>query len=179
MTTSTLTEHVETETYRDLERMVHGLIWWAVDHRGGRYDDYEDAAQEAYAKAVRTHDPARGQITTHVWWCVRNKLQKVATTERRHRERCRTDLDLDRMPARTKTFDLEVLLVDLSEDARTVVRLVIETPGDLVKLCRMRDVRGELRLDRMRKLLWDTLKGLGWTVGRCVVSFDEVREALT
>lgn len=172
MTTSTLTELVETETYRDLERLVSKLIWWAVEYRGGRFDDYEDAAQEAYARAVRTHDPARGAITTHVWWCVSHKLASVAARERKHRERCRTDLDLDLMPARTKAFDMEVLMLDLSDDARTVVRLVVEAPGDLARLCRMR------RMDWAQTLLWDTLKGLGWTVGRVVESFDEVREAL-
>ncbi len=172
MTTITLTELAETETYRDLERLVNKLCWWAVEHLGGDYSDYESAADQAYTKAVQTHDPARGQITTHVWWCVRNRLLSVAATERRHRERCRTDLDLDRLPARGKTFDLEALLLDLSEDARTVVRLVVDTPGDLARLCRMR------RVDWMQQALGRALRNMGWTIGRVVESFDEVKEAL-
>ena len=174
--TTAIAELAATETYRDLERMVEKLIRWAVEHRGGDRDDYASAANQAYTKAIRTHDPARGQITTHVWWCVKNALQSVAIREWKHRERERNNSplpnDLTQRP-RTKGFDVEVLLVDLSDDARAVVRLVIDTPGDLVKLVRMRSP------DRMRGLLARGLRDLGWTIGRVVESFDEIREALT
>jgi DNA-directed RNA polymerase specialized sigma24 family protein len=52
--------------------------------------DYEDLFQEAnvaYIEALRTYDSNRGALSTHVWWCVSNRLKNYVLAE--EKERCR------------------------------------------------------------------------------------------
>lgn len=185
-------------THVDVEKMLFKLAWGAQHRWGGEWDEWESSAAVGYLIAFRSFDPGRGaSFITWCWWSVVYQLR--AHQERRCRNRLRTNTlhdheDDDRdninaaaIPDRPKSF-LALLVEDLSEDARTIVQLVVDTPGELVELLRQQDhtkktgISPEARSRRMKvrrkRVLVDYLKRSGWSLGRIVSGFDEIQEAI-
>lgn len=45
------------------------------------YDDLFQEASLAYLEALKTYDPTRGKITTHMWTCIHNHLKNYIEEE--------------------------------------------------------------------------------------------------
>ena len=159
------------ETYQDVEKLIYRLAWNAVDRYGGEFDEYVSAGHLGYMKAYQTHDPSRGAFTTHLWHCVVNAITDVRRAkERDGRQSLLGDGD-EKLPARNG-FDLGRFLTELSEDAKLMVRAVVDSPGDLTLLLRTTSTR------QIRRGLYQMLKSVGWSPARIIEYQQEVREAL-
>jgi len=166
MTTATLPQD---ETFNDTEKLLYRMCWWAVDHLNLRFDDALSEAGLAWAIAWDTYDRRRGaSFSTWLWHQVKGRLLSLKKRQARRSELGLSLLSerLDRQPAREGRLD--ALLREMGDDARTVAHLVFQDccPGDL------RDPAG------YRGMVAAALREAGWTVGRVVESFDEIREVL-
>lgn len=159
------------ERYQSVRRMVYGLVIAHVRRYGG---DWQEAVQEAhlaYATAADSYDATRGAFTSWVHRHVRLRLMTL-TRRRLRRRKLGDGVRLPTAVTQQDRFDLRRFIGELSEDAATVVRLVAETPGELL-LGENRSTAAA-RQSRLAGLLAE----LGWAGRRVASVFQEIREAL-
>lgn len=167
-----LRERSADDSYRCVEKMIYGLCWKFVGN-GLTFDEALSSANEAYARAYHHYDPAAGaSFPTYIYNEVRYALLNRIRDDSNRCNRVAVDSrPAEAAPARAG-YRLERLMVDLSDDARLVMRLVIDSPDELGSVLTARSP------SRSRRGLWKYLRGLGWTMGRVSESFEELREAL-
>lgn len=171
---ATLKEEVLNETYGDVKKLIYKLCWRGVNRFGGEFDEYLSSANLAFCRAAKpgAWDSRKGHFSTYLWWCVWYAILDVERDKKRR---------MDRGPALVadlggvedkRRFDFTHFLTMLSEDAALVAELTVEAPGELNRLMRRGDRQGFCRM------LWERLRGIGWSMARVVDSFDELKGVL-
>jgi DNA-directed RNA polymerase specialized sigma24 family protein len=166
-----LQESAAAETYRDVERLLDKLSWDQTRKWGGDWDEWRSLANEAFMQAYQAFDPARGRFTTLVHWCVTNRFRSEVAAGKKRRER-ETKLPEDVTDPAAEIRDRNAWVDEVSEDARLVARMVLDTPRELVEATlghRVDEVLGGIRY---------TLAQLGWGQDRATAAFVEIKEAL-
>lgn len=161
------------ETYRSVEKLICDLCWRFCRQTGADFDETVAEANLTFVEACRSHVPGRSKLSTWVHFKVQKKLQTLKRDEARRRDRLPTTNEVDPdLLSRPERFDLERLMMGLSDDAVTIIRLLLETPVDLISLITLH--RGR----RIRRDLFRHLRAKQWTVARIVESYNEIGEAL-
>lgn len=88
----------------------------------------------------------------------------------------RVNADLSLTTARQPSRQFWEFLDGLSEDARTVAKLITEEPFELSLAIAE---RGKPTRTRVLSAVREVLRELGWSTGRISQSFEEIREALS
>jgi len=159
------------DTYRDVVDLLNHMSWQAVKKWGGEFDDFLSVANEAYCRAYRGFDRQRGvRFSTYLWHCVRRAFLDHLAEERRWRGEDSEVLD---QLLRPEVRGIERIMGELSDDARTIARLFIDTPAELAELITPRNPA------RTRRAVWGYLRDMGWSMGRVVVGFEEIRGAVS
>lgn len=176
------TEHAREQTYRDIEKMLFSMSWWATEHFGGEWCDWLSVVHLAYQKAYDTYNPVKGaKYSTWVWHCVRGAILEERGRLERERQHVTYTSRVPDMPGHHQ-FDLRAFLFELSDDAQVIACLAVSLPGDLAELVEF-DAKGKVwfseeGLGAVRRAIWRSVRGCGWTMNRCVGAFHELREAL-
>ena len=136
--------------------------------------DMRQIARMAAIEAIESHDPKLGDIGQRVRFCVNRELFEVMrTAARRHRicqqERPNEKNDLTGFGFKPSKFQLVDFLDELSEDAKTIVQIVLTTPGEIFQLT---------GCARAKAALLSHLESLGWQTEMALVAFSEIKEAL-
>lgn len=158
------------QTYRDVEGILGKLVYSHLSRYGGDKDVLMAIAEDAFLVAYDSWDQ-RSQFSTWVYNKVRFALMEEARRAARHHSRFPgAPLPVDK-PAREGWLTL--FLRELSDDAKTLVRLIAEAPGELALLCDIRSPK------QCRKILRQELQGrYRWSLGQTMRAFSEVAEAL-
>jgi hypothetical protein len=130
---------------------------------GGRVSDYISLGCEVFVKAYNSWDPAKSKFSTWLYWWLRNNLWDAG--KKQARERSNQDPD---MFVPSPSFMHRI--TELSEDAATVVNIVLTAP---IEVLHQKGPR-KYRKDKLIKLL----RGMGWTVDRITESFAEIKDVL-
>ena len=169
---------------------VHKLIMWTVhkfiDSHGGDFDELMGESNLYFMRAVERHDPERGSFGTYVRYTIyKNLLEKHRNDARHNRiaptmsiyemeggnEETTTEIPL---PAPASKFRLFEFMDELSEDAKLITKLVVDTPTGLTNIM----VRNGGRPHNRRAVIRDYLTGLGWHPKRITESFSEITAVL-
>lgn len=165
------------ETYADVEKLIWKIVNKFVALRGGDPDEaFADASchfMRAYT--APTYDPTRTRFSTWLWHVVWNGLASDRAREVRNAERFGAAGSMDDAPAgQSVPFNRENLMARLSSDARTVLRLVLDAPAEIVEATAGLTKDGGL----CRRAIRGWLAGMGWGVARISEAFSEIAEAL-
>lgn len=159
------------ETYRDIENMIHQLCWMAYRRWGGDIEEYESAANEAFAKAYNNFDPNNGtRFITYANRAIQNALFDHHDDEIKYSQRY--GREIDETTSTRYHSRVDQILSNISQDARVIVQLILDTPEELKGLLSKRHP------DDSRRIIWTHLQKLGWSMARVVQSFEEVKEVL-
>lgn len=172
MSTATACRPID-QAWEGTKRLVYQQIWWFVKRFGGDFDDYLGPAHEAWMRAFESHDPERGKFTTLLWWTVRNELSSYVQQRSKQRARESANGSTLRHLVQGTGFDLETFCGDLSDDASTVVELLLDG-WQLSGLGQRNgwgvgDVLADLRT---------RLGRMGWNRWRITETFSELREVV-
>lgn len=141
----------------------------------GNFEEQLAQANLLFMKAYHSYNPEKAKFSTHVWFVVWHGLledwreatrKKIMANKhlpvlvKNHAEKVMEDC------VARECFDLKTLCMDLSEDARTIVHLLLDMP----------DGRDDPK--RKRSTVIQALLELGWAAGQILKGFREVREAL-
>lgn len=141
---------------------------------GPDWEEVVCVAFEGFTLAYHSYDPSRAKFTTwvvnRIWYHLQNDQRAHITREKRYP---REEVEPDLMPQQEAPRFSD----DLSDDARAVVRLLLEAPVDLKTA--VLEEGEEWKPERVKQALIRTLKDFGWTALRIVEAFGEIREALS
>ncbi len=172
---TTLAQDAATDSYLSVEKMIHSICWKFVKRFGSDFDDYASEASQAYMRAYNTYDSEKGiAYTTYVYQCVRNALLDLQRKAKCSRLTYNTEIVEGWEDKRNGTgFDFVATMKELSEDAATVMKLVANTPAEIVEFVRVDSPM------KARQVVRSYLKDLGWSAMRIGETFSEVRSILT
>lgn len=161
-----------TETYLDVEKLIHATVWRFYRQHGGDVEELLSIAHERFAESYHGYDGDKGQfttwLTTSIWWGLKQSQRQDA-----HK---RVYPDLNRLPARRIAPEIEAVLGELSEECRMVALLAINPPEDVKFTARCG--RGEDKPASIRHGIKHYLRDMGWTNERVHTVFATIREAL-
>jgi DNA-directed RNA polymerase specialized sigma24 family protein len=174
MTANALSEHVITDSFEEVEKLIYYTIHLFVKKYGGRFEDQIEHAGLAFMIAWRKYDPTAGMtFASYVRYVLFNLLLDIKRKETR---RC-TKLIFEAVNLDTLSilpdFKKSRFLDELSNDAHKVVQLVLATPPGL-----QREIAAVKTPRTIKWILRRHLRTLGWTADRISESFNEIRRAL-
>ena len=165
--TTTLKELAASETYKDIKGIIYDVAIKFSNRFGVDLDEVLSKAHFIYVtKACMEYDPTKASFVT----CVHNYLWWYLMMDRRN-----SQLKIEPLSRELKdhknTFHLGLLLDDLSNDAKEIANLILETPSELTSLfIKSRKKQPYL----LRKTLRKFLSNLGWDDFRITTSFAEI-----
>lgn len=157
------------ETYRDVEKALYQLSWKCFTRFNIPMDECLSEANMAFMSAYSGFDPSRGVLFfTYVYRCVQNALKDL--TSRRSLLHSR---ESELQEGEQKEGRVSSMMNEMGDDARLVLKSILEAPAELRKLTR---IRGS---ENKRRLVVRYFKKMGWTVARVLESLSEIQEALS
>lgn len=173
---STLTRDAMGETYNDVRGLLVDTCCKFQEKYGGDLEEYISETSDYFCRAfLKYRKNKRAQFTTwvrHRVWL--NLLENYRRQQMRNKRIPRTGYDPDNYVAPpSPEFNLQDLLGALSEDAATVVQLVLEEPVEFTELLKRQRGRRDTKL---QTYIQDCLDG--WSRRRVENCFQEIREAL-
>lgn len=157
------------DAHKGVERLIYYLAGKFRRKYGGNFDDLYSHAEELFVHAYYTFDPTRCPFDKYVrktiWWGLLEKKKVSARRLAKHPEDSDPALRLD-LTAQPKHFDLRLMLTDLSDDAATVVKVLLDLPKERSK--------ARVRVSLVRRMLHEA----GWAAKRILETFTEISEAL-
>jgi len=175
MTTSYVPTPAITQTYEDVEKLIKYLCWKFQKQRGGDFDDLLSVANMGFMRAYNTYVPTRSKFTTWVWHCVWNILLDEMSKSHWRSQREKTSYDtelLEKVDPIDERFDLGETLKEYSKDSQVIMKLVLTSPEEILRLC-----HGEEKTFRSPVRAY--LGKLGWTARRIAESFRDIKMGLT
>lgn len=175
-----------TETYLDVEKMIYAVVNEFHGTFGGDWDEYVAEANLTFKQVYDSYDPTKGALTNVLWTSIWRKLTKVNRKNIRSRAFHKVSLDaadgnyntlaahIQDRPDCTFDFVAFAAAAKLTEDAKTVIGLVLDPPEKVEKVAK---AKGDLPMN-WRSTLREYLRDIGWAAARISESFEEVREAL-
>ena len=136
--------------------LIRKIAWSFHTTTGHSWDDLFQEGMIAYLKAIKTHDPKRGALSTYVWHCVESHLKNYLRLEREYKAPL-CDLEELRKHATCETPVWE----SLSARAQKAVNMILDNPERLLALPPI------LAEQMIRKILFEN----NWTS-------EEVRKAM-
>lgn len=170
------------DLFDQYKRLVNDVAWKFVRGYGGDFEEVQADSYCYFVESIRGYDETRGtQLSSHIsFWIWSRLLDKWrAQTTRRNQIGPILHSDSPSWLAneaidKCSDWDLSEFLSSLTEDAKTVVKLCLETPKELAEVADGKG--GSPRNYRSTVKQW--LESSGWTYKRIKESFDEVRDAL-
>lgn len=172
--TAELNTDILKETYIDLQKIVYDQA-----HKKSRlfHMPYEDAlslAHSAFVKAVNNYDPSKGaKISTWVTFCLHNDLINYLKKEYRHYSY--EPLEEEYHGGDNINHFVQEFTEGLSDEAKQVVMLLLETPDELSNLMQWDGVRNKTGT---LKTLKNYLLDMGWVASEIKETITEIRQAL-
>ena len=165
----------KTDTYHDVEKMLQKLAWRATKKWGGDYEEYLSAANEGFADAYEDYDVGRGAaFSTWCYWKVIGQITTMVCPRKIEGMTVNAgeDIDLDVHRARSN-FDLGLFMSFISQDAKQVVNLIVNSPFDFLDIIDHMDGPECIRCGLVQQL-----KDANWTMARIIESFVELKDAI-
>lgn len=177
--------------YKGVELMLEQIVNRFVARHGCDRDELIGTARFAYMRAYCTYHPARAKFTTWVWWKVYGSLldhKKKISRRAKHGRQYSLDATAyvddgdgdvegtwaDNVVDNHPTFDRDSLIDRLGPDAKVLIRLVLDAPGDLKNAM----AGARCNVQSARKSLRAMLLEMGWVAADVRAAFAEIRSTL-
>jgi hypothetical protein len=167
------------KTYEETEALIHKTMWNFKNRKKVPDNHLEDLRAQAglsYCKAYRSYDPTKGAFSTwlvcSIWFDFLTEMRRIGI----ERDRFPIVQVPDSDHVAREHFDLQKFMLDLSNDARDVVRLILDGPDEIRKVISR---KGGGSNQKAAVIEYVTKSLDGWTVTRAAKTFDEIRSALS
>lgn len=157
-------------TYEDVKRLIHSTVHKFYEKYGGDYEELVSEANLAFMVAYNTYNPSRAKFST---WLVRMIVWRLLSLQRV--EAAFSHEPLTDVGEMTEVMDLSDLINGMSDDAKTVVNMVIASPRRLTRLV---EKRGRGTPVHYRGALRELLLDLNWTTKQIQATYEEIRNLL-
>ena len=177
------------ETYEDVEKLIYWHAHRFIQGHGGEFEELVSIANQVFMDSYEQFDISKGvDFSTYLGINIVRRFQDNYWYEKK-REMPSLDWqnefeseggtfkkfasDVEDYRCTTK-FSFEDFTEEMSEDAKTVIRLAIDTPAELAEVAFGKG--GDPR--NWRSTIRDFLCSMGWSYERVSRTFEEVRGSL-
>lgn len=116
--------------YEDWENYINKAAWHQVKAYGGDFDEWKSEANMGFVYARGTFNPEKATFKTYLYISMNGFFRNVII--QRKNKAVYTVGDVDEIPK--SDFDIVSFLSDLGEEAREIVGMVLNTPGELIEM---------------------------------------------
>lgn len=180
MGTMSVADYGITTTYEDVEHLIRHTVRRFMRRYpcAGDFDDLVADANTIFMRAYRTYDEDNGKFTNWLGFLIYKILLEGVRRKAMRGARMKMEYaEMDLVGAMPKErFDLDEYAHGLSEDAKTVMRLTIDAPMEVLLSITQ---RGRQSPVAVKASLREYLKDLGWASSRVTESFSEITKALS
>lgn len=136
-------------TYPKVRLMLYNLAWKSARRHPypnpqEAFDEARSLAHVAFMEACKSYDPSRASFTTHCWlrvWCKLKLAEMHACKKAAQLPLVSLDLESDEITTlkeriaapNVPLFDVEDFAMDLGRDARVVLKMILDTPRELMR----------------------------------------------
>jgi len=176
MTSTTLQQDIIEETFYDVEESIKKIVWKFIANHGGEFDELKAEANYAFIRGMYKypHNEKRGSFRTWLYHIITTALADYLRFNYRPPS-ASIDKFKNSIIKTQSSFSSIELLDGISQDARTIIILFLDTPKEIYDeaLSNGKSHR-HLKASLKRYLLQ-----IGWTLKRITDSFEEIKNALT
>lgn len=167
--------------YEEVRLFLYQQAHWASRTYGLTFEDALADVHLGFQMAYHAYTADKGAFITYVghkvYWTLKN-IQRQESGRRAMLRRRALSEDMAARPVPEK-FRLDEFASDLSEDAEEVLKVVLQSPMELLQIVRQKSPDGQpTRKNMFRAAVREFLMGLGWSSARVTESFKEIKEAL-
>lgn len=164
-----------TETYNDVKLLIYKVTHHFTARSGLPFEELLSEAHYIFARAYRNYDPKRfsSKFSSFLYFSLHCELKNFIKKQYKHRnllevnEECVGTEDANRFRVSVES--------GLSEEAKLVVALILDTPQEMRAVMRWNSVRGKRS---MLVSLREHLIDLGWTAEQLKTAFHELQVVL-
>jgi RNA polymerase sigma factor (sigma-70 family) len=142
-----------------MEKLLRKIAKSFALSTGMDYEDFYQEAYIAYLEAMKTYNPERGAVTTHIWYCVHNHLKNYLKLQEEEKALSIDDIQCDK-PVAT-SFSLDVL----STEAQEIAKVILSNPVSFDLPSRY----------EVKKKIKAVLLDQGWSAKRIFSGFRELQ----
>lgn len=185
MGSATTTGHqvAAAETYLDVEKLLHNVVWKFQRRYGGCHEELMAEANYCFMERYRNADPVYGAkwttwLTRKLWYALLDYMNRKMRYCAKFPKGSQKDNEYSLQHLKSReSFDKDGFLDELSEDARLVATLALEPPPDV--LINSQEGYKTENGCKIEMALIEFLRDLGWATKRIFESFEEIRKALS
>jgi RNA polymerase sigma factor (sigma-70 family) len=159
--------------YEDYKRLIFKLAHTYSSLTGIEFDELVSAGNEKFVTCQKTYDPKKAKFSTYLTWELRGLFREMQRKQKRLQMNTVHDLELTNSPMQEELVFFVDILKGLSSDAKEVVKIVFDTPTDLIEMLPKKQPRG-ISKHQIQK----HLRHRGWSFSRIWKSFGEITESL-
>jgi DNA-directed RNA polymerase specialized sigma24 family protein len=185
MSTMTISQDTATAAYEEVKDAIVKTVRGFIRRHGGDFDDLMGEAHIAFMQGLAAWEgrATNGraiaatfevEIKRWVWYCLFDNYRTRTQHRRAKKTVIANDEFIELAADNTAEFSLMEFADGLSEDARAVLRLTLDTPQELIHAAL---ARGGSPLN-FRKIIRMHFEEAGWAAKRISLSFEEIAEAL-
>lgn len=172
---ATINRQAFEETYEDVRRLLYSICHKFCSKHGGDFYECMSEANLCYIDVYRTYDHTRGSFSTLLYTSVWRRLVNYSISRSKQQKELSVDVYSTPIPDRHhSSFSVESFLEYVSPDAALVVKLVVETPSEIMEIITAKG--GEAR--NYHSTIRHHLSSIGWGPTRIRLVFDEIRLAM-
>ena len=165
------------EAYEQVKNLIYDTVWKFKRRYGGDFEELLSDANYHFIEAWNDYDPDYGTklstfVRNAIWFNLIDQLRRKAT---RDRHIMVSSVTIENQGyTQTRNDPIGDLADELTEDAKTVLELVLNSPAEISAAIWTKG--GQPR--NFRSCIRTYLQRLGWTAARVTESFDEIRQAI-
>lgn len=170
-------DQAASDTYEDTKKLIYKMAHKYAHQEGLPFEEVLSAAHFVFMRAFRYKYRPKGKpasFSTRLYNSLNWELRDFLKKEGKH---CGA-LELNEELVGAAEYDANYRVMiesELSEDAKAIVALVLDTPDDIQMLLKWEGAKTQAGVVRA---LQGHLKDLGWTGARIAESFNEIRHLL-
>jgi len=159
--------------YEDYQKLICKLAHKYSLLTGIEFDELLSAGNEKFVTCQKTYDSNKAKFSTYLTWELRGLFREMQRKQNYQQSNIKHEVELSSKPMQEELVFFKSILKELSSDAKEVVKIVFNTPTEMLKMMPAKQPRG-INKHQIQK----HLKRKGWTISRIWKSFEEITKAL-
>ncbi len=179
MESAIITLDATTETYRDIRNLIFDTVWKFQKQYGGDFDEMVAEANLIYMKCFISHNPNKSRFSTwlrfHLWKGLIDFKRFIREENKYVRIERFEEIENFHLYPAPSYIPLWDLVSELSNDAKTIVSLILEPPG-IMQSAALRKGTAPCNIKRALQIHLSYI--LGWSANQIKDSFQEITTVL-
>jgi len=175
MEITSLRQEAITQTYYDVENLIYDIVWRFQKRYGGEFEELFGEANLIFIKVYETYKEAKAAFSTWLCFCIWKGLLDKLKIDRRYEGVSICYDEYYEEPITFSSFSITDLLDSVSEDSKTIIKLICNPPKILQEQTLKKGTLPRNFRSTLRQYLQEEME---WTKETIRDSFIEIRRVI-